>query len=125
MDRLQEFLEAYGREADNLLYRDAFIKRFEFTFEITQSVLRKFVSAYSVNLKERDNITFPNLIRTAGQDGILRAGYDVWHQFRDARNRTSHTYNEAQAVAVMQVVPKFLEEVRDLHGRLEEELQRG
>ncbi len=37
----------------------------------------------------------------------------------------SHSYNESQAVAVLQVVPKSLEEVRFLYGRLEEEAQHG
>ena len=124
-ERLQESLEAYGREPQNLMYRDSVIKRFEFTFEIAQSVLRRFVSAYSTHLKDREHITYPTLIRTASQDGVLREGYDLWHRFRDARNRSSHTYNEEQAVAVLQVVPEFLAEVRFLYARLDEELRRG
>lgn len=120
--RLEESLAAYGQTPENLMYRDSVIKRFEFTFEVAQSVLRKFVSAYSVHLKDREHMTFPTLIRTASQDGVLREGYDVWHGFREARNRTSHTYNEDQALAVLKIVPPFLSEVRFLHERLREEI---
>jgi len=120
--RLEESLEAYRAEPENLMYRDSVIKRFEFTFEVVQSLLRRFVTAYSVNVKQREQLTFPTLIRTASQDGVLRGGYDVWHGFRDARNRTSHAYNEDQAVAVVEAVPGFLDEVRFLYMRLGEEM---
>ena len=71
-----------------------------------------------MNLKDREHITFPMLIRTASQDGVLNEGHDVWHRFREARDRTSHTYNEEQALAVVRIVPEFLVEVRFLHDRL-------
>jgi nucleotidyltransferase substrate binding protein (TIGR01987 family) len=120
--RLEESLATYQTEPENLMIRDSVIKRFEFTFELAQSLLRKFVTAMSVNEKEREQLTFPRMIRTASQDGILLNGYDVWQRYRDARNRTSHAYNEDQAVAVLEQVPNFLEEVQFLHKRLREEL---
>ena len=122
IERLRESLAASQAEPGNLMYRDSVIKRFEFTFEIAQSVLRKFVTAYSVNLKEPERITFPTLIRTASQDGLVREGYDVWMSYREARNRTSHTYNEDQALAVVAIVPRFLEEAAFLYSRLCEEM---
>jgi len=120
--RLEESLTAHRAEPENLMVRDSVIKRFEFTFEVAQSLLRKFVIAMSVNEKEREQLTFPRMIRTASQDGVLLRGYDVWIKFREARNRTSHAYNEDQAVAVVEIVPAFLEEVQFLHKRLTEEL---
>jgi nucleotidyltransferase substrate binding protein (TIGR01987 family) len=120
--RLEESLAAYRTEPEQLMYRDAVIKRFEFTFELAQSLLRKFVVGYSVNVKEREQLTFPTMIRTASQDGVLLHGYDVWIKFREARNRTSHAYNEDQAVAVVDMVPLFLEEVTFVYKRLQEEL---
>jgi nucleotidyltransferase substrate binding protein (TIGR01987 family) len=120
--RLQESADALQADPKDLMIRDSVIKRFEFTFEVAQSLLRKFVVGYSVNAKEREQLTFPTLIRTAAQDGVLMSGYDVWIKFRDARNRTSHAYNEDQAVAVIGIVPGFLEEVKFLYKRLGEEL---
>lgn len=122
LTRLEESLAAYRHTPENLMYRDSVIKRFEFTFEVAQSLLRRFVLAYSVHLKDRERITFPTLIRTASQDGVLRESYDVWHRFRDARSRSSHTYNEDQAVTVLEVVPPFVAEVRFLYDRLRAEI---
>ncbi len=122
ISRLEESLTAYRSAPDDLMIRDSVIKRFEFTFELAQSLLRKFVVAMSVNQKEREQLTFPTMIRTASQDGVLLHGYDVWKDYREARNRTSHAYNEDQAIKVMEAVPGFLEEVQFLHRRLTEEL---
>jgi nucleotidyltransferase substrate binding protein (TIGR01987 family) len=122
IERLEESLAAHRAEPEQLMFRDSVIKRFEFTFELAQSLLRKFVVAFSVNAKEREHLTFPTMIRTASQDGVLLHGYDLWIKFREAWNRTSHAYNEDQAVAVMDLVPRFLEEVKFVYTRLEEEL---
>jgi nucleotidyltransferase substrate binding protein (TIGR01987 family) len=120
--RLEESLAAYREEPANLMIRDSVIKRFEFTFELAQSLLRKFVTTMSVNQKDREQMTFPTLIRTVSQDGVLLHGYDFWQRYCEARNRTSHAYNEVQAIAVLAVVPGFLEEAQFLYTRLSEEL---
>lgn len=120
--RLDESLTAYDPDPENLMVRDAVIKRFELTFELAQSLLRKFVVEMSVNQKDREQLTFPTLIRTASQDGVLLHGYDVWKGYREARNRTSHPYNEDQAIQVLAIVPAFLEEAQFLQKRLSEEL---
>jgi nucleotidyltransferase substrate binding protein (TIGR01987 family) len=120
--RLDEALTAHNADRQNDMIRDAVIQRFEFTFELAQSMLRKFVVAMSVNQKEREQLTFPTMIRTASQDGVLLNGYDVWKGYREARNTTSHTCDEDKAVAVMKVVPRFLEDVKFLYQRLTEEL---
>lgn len=39
-------------------------------------------------------MSFPTLIRTASENGLLRSGWDTWYEFRKARNLTSHVYDE-------------------------------
>jgi nucleotidyltransferase substrate binding protein (TIGR01987 family) len=123
IERLQEAWAAYEAQPDQTTYRDAVVRRFESAFELAQSLLKKFVVAFSVNAKEREQLTFPTLIRTASQDGVLLNGYDVWVKFREARSRTRNTHDDNVAAAVTKVVPAFLEEVRFLSRRLEEELR--
>ena len=118
--RLEEALTAHHAEPSNLMVRDALIKRFEFTYESSQSTLRRFVEAYSTHLRSSGHLTLPELIRTASQDGLLLSGWDIWHGCREARNRTSHTYNEDQAIAVVAMMPGFLKEARHLHTRMSE-----
>ena len=55
-------------------------------------------------------MTFPTLIRTASEMGLLRSGWDVWYRFREARNLTSHVYNEDVARQVVDQIPCFAEE---------------
>ena len=51
------------------------------------------------------------------QAGVERA--DLKRTFREMRNITSHTYDEAKALQVSAGVPAFLEEVRVLLGRMQ------
>ena len=46
--RLEEAVVAHSADPGNLLIRDALIKRFEFTWELSQSTLRRFVEAYEL-----------------------------------------------------------------------------
>ncbi len=119
--RLEEASTAFAADPSNLFIRDAIIKRFEFTYELAQNTLRRFVEAYSLHLRTSDRLTLPELIRTASQDGLLRSGWDVWHTYREARNKTSHTYNEDQALAVLEIIPAFLTEANFLYARMAEQ----
>ena len=42
-----------------------------------------------------------------------------WFEYGDARNLTSHTYNEDQAAAVYATVERFAVDAKTLLGRLE------
>ncbi len=120
--RLREAVEAHGREPENLFYVDSVIKRFEFTYELSRNTLLRFLEATSVKLKGTDAPTLPTLIRTANQDGLLRSTWEQWHTFRDARNRTSHAYDEGKARKIAAGVTAFLAEAEFLHERMTERL---
>lgn len=66
-------------------------------------------------------MSFPTLIRTASENGLLRSGWDTWYEFRKARNLTSHVYDEETARQVIVLMPAFTEEAEFLY----EELQKG
>ena len=63
-------------------------------------------------------MTFPQLIRTAWEQGLVAEGWPAWHGFRDMRNITSQTYDEAKAIEVVAKVPVFLVEARCLAEQL-------
>jgi uncharacterized protein with HEPN domain len=62
------------------------------------------------------------LIRVADEAGLLLSPFATWKTFRQARNNTSHTYNEMKAVAVADVIPAFEKEVKYLLARLQEKV---
>ena len=107
--RLKEGLEALQREPENSLYRDAVIQRFEFTYGLCASMMKRHLAQAAAVVPESE-MTFPTLIRTASENGLLRSGWDVWFDIRKARNLTSHVYNEETARQVVELIPLFAEE---------------
>lgn len=67
-------------------------------------------------------MSFPTLIRTANQRGLLLNDWSVWIEYRDKRNTTSHTYDEMKAIAIVQKIPDFLKDAEFLLTRLEEKI---
>ena len=118
VQRLKEGLEALTREPENSLYRDAVIQRFEFTYGLCASMMKRHLEQAAAVVPERE-ITFPALIRTASENGLLRSGWDVWFDIRKARNLTSHVYNEETARQVVELIPMFAEEAEYLYRELE------
>lgn len=118
--RLDEIVELYQRDPENEVVRDALIQRFEFTYDLAHKSLRRALEAASATPDEVEHMTFPSLIRTADEQALLKSDWTAWHQFREMRNITSHTYDQAKAVEVAQGIQTFLEEVRQLPDRLRE-----
>lgn len=75
--------------------RDALIQRFEFTYEMAwKSMLHGLLDA-----GER----VPEMVRPVIQAAFRAQWIDdpeLWERIKDARNETSHTYNEAKAIEV-------------------------
>lgn len=108
LQRLSEALQAYALDASNSLYRDASIQRFEFCYELSHKMLKRYLELASPNPAAIDELAFPDLIRSGSEQGLLRNGWDKWKDYRKARSITSHTYDESKANEVMQIVPDFL-----------------
>lgn len=115
---LSEALQAYAADTTNSLYRDASIQRFEFCYELSYKMLKRYLELASPNPVAIDELAFPDLIRTGSEQGLLRNGWDKWKDYRKARSITSHTYDEIKAVEVMQIVPDFLLEGQALLAEL-------
>lgn len=117
IQRLNEGLDALRREPENMLYRDGVIQRFEFTYGLCAGMLERYLMR-AAPVQPEKKMTFPTLIRTASEMGLLRSGWDIWHGFREARNLTSHVYNEEIALQVMEKIPAFAEEAEFLYNEL-------
>jgi nucleotidyltransferase substrate binding protein (TIGR01987 family) len=115
-------IDTLNSAPDDQLYRDGAIQRFELTYSLCQRMLLRFLERDSPNPEEIEQMTFAALIRTGSERGLLRSGWDEWRLFREARNATSHTYNQAKAEEVLRVVPNFLAEAEFLYEQLQ---QRG
>jgi len=123
ISRLDEALGAYANAPDNALYRDATIQRFEFTYEISHKMLKRYLEAAAANPAAIDEMAFADLIRTGSEQGLLKSGWDKWRDYRKARGTTSHTYDEAKAMEVAAVIPDFLLEARFLLDEMQKRTQ--
>lgn len=118
--RLAEALDANKRDPGNAFIRDSVVQRFEFTYEMSHKMLRRYLDMTSPDPEEVARMSFQDLIRTGSEQGLLRSDWERWRQWRQARGITSHTYDEAKARQVISVLPEFLEEARHLCGQLRE-----
>ena len=80
----------------------------------------RYLEQVSANPVEFDQMSFQDLIRTANEQSLLQGDWADWKQYRDMRRRTSHTYDEAVALAVVQGIEKFLAEAVFLQNKLQQ-----
>jgi nucleotidyltransferase substrate binding protein (TIGR01987 family) len=118
---LEVALDRYAQEPDDLI-RDACIQRFEFTYELSHKMLKRFLEATSANPDEFDRMSFQDLIRAGSERGLLLSDWAVWRDYRAKRGATSHTYDAEKAAEVFAIVPAFLEEARYLLDHLRDGL---
>jgi len=119
---LDEAVIERQNDPHNLFVRDAMIQRFEYTYELAHKMLKRYLELSEPNSETVDLMSFPELIRTGSERGLLKNGWDIWKQYRDARNITSHTYNEKKAEQVCLVIPLFLNDAKLLATQLKKHL---
>ena len=124
--QLEEALELHDSElalSDPRLKRHlraAVIQAFEFTYELSFRMLRRYLELASPNPAEIDGLVFNEIIRESYRQALVRSELPVWREYRRNRGTTSHTYNEEKAQEVFESVPDFLRDVRYLLNRLRE-----
>jgi len=91
--RLEEGLAEYERDKAHTLLRDGLIQRFEFSYEISHKMLKRYLESTSPAPGKYDEMAFADLIRSGNEQGLLRSDWTKWRQYRTMRGRTSHTYD--------------------------------
>ena len=117
--RLEEAWSLLQAEPENTIIRDAVIQRFEFTYELSWKMLKRYLEMTASNPASFDEMSFQNLIRRGSEQGLLKSGWDTWWDYRNARAATSHTYDEEKAKAVIVLILPFIREIQYLLAMLE------
>ena len=120
--RLREGFARWQREPEDEQIRDGLIQRFEFTYELSHKMLRRYLKEAAASPDEIEQMPFADLIRTANAQGLLRGDWPAWRRFREMRARTSHTYDAKVAAQVVSAIPAFLEEAEHLCAELQRRL---
>ena len=125
VNSLIEIIERYNREYKDTAIRDAVIQRFEYTYSLALKMIKRYflISAFGADdAKAVNGMTFNQMVRTANDMGLLKSNLEIWDNFRQKHNMTSHTYDENIAKKVVTIVPDFKDEAVFLLNRLKEKL---
>ena len=106
------------KEKKNDIVCDATIHRFEYTFELSWKLLKRYFESQNNTIE----VNIKNLFREAGKLGLVDS-VENWFEYLSARNLTSHTYNESTAEEVYQVAIRFERSARFLKERIEKILE--
>ncbi|MBI2091539.1 MAG: nucleotidyltransferase substrate binding protein [Deltaproteobacteria bacterium] len=98
--------------------RDAVIQRFEYTYELACKMMKRQIEQESPNPSGIDQLSFKDLLRTVAEKGII-TDVEAWLVYRDQRNITSHTDDEAEAKSVYETALKFHKDAEALFSNLE------
>jgi len=120
--RLREGLERYKREPTDEQIRDGLIQRFEFTYELTHKMLKRYLKETAASPDEIERMPFADLVRSGNAQGLLPSDWPAWRRFREMRARTSHTYDAKVASQVASAIPGFLEEAEHFYAELQRRL---
>ncbi|WP_386697871.1 MULTISPECIES: nucleotidyltransferase substrate binding protein [unclassified Lonepinella] len=121
IERLKEGLIRYQTDISDIQIRDGLIQRFEFTYELSHKMLKRYLAQISPNPEQYDSMSFQDLIRSGNEKGLLLGEWKDWKTYREMRSRTSHTYDEDVALNVVEGIPQFLQEVIYLVEQLTKE----
>ena len=114
LGQLEQGLSESRAAPGDELRRDGVIQRFEYSYELSVRMLKRFLEMSGSTPGAIDAMSFPDVIRTAAEQRLLRTGWPAWREYRTARGTTSHTYDAEKARAVFAVIPSFLDDARFL-----------
>jgi len=120
LERSLEYLHSDLAESDEGLreqFRAATIQAFEFSYELGTKMLRRQLEQITPNPAEIRAMAFMDMVRTGAEAGLVRQ-VPQYRIFREKRNMTSHTYDEAKAEEVLAVLDDFVTEMHFLRDEL-------
>lgn len=111
-------LERVLQEPKTDITRDSAIQRFEYTYELSFKMLKRYLEMSEPTKISIDELSFKDLIRLGAEKGCIQDP-EKWFAYREARNITSHAYDEKKAEAIYEILPNFVRDARKLLDSLE------
>jgi len=98
-------------------FRAATIKAFEYTYEISVKMIRRQLVQISANPTELSELSFPDLIRTAADSGLIK-DVSSFRIYRERRIITGHIYNANKAEEIISIMNGFITDMHFLLDKL-------
>jgi len=108
---LRQTWEQYQKGTANTFVRDSVIQRFEYTFELSHKMLRRFLSETEASRDEVSRMFFNDIIRLGCKCGVILNDLEVWNKYRRLRNAANHNYDEFNAEDSVVIIPVFIEDI--------------
>lgn len=115
---LDSLRSALSQPPKNDLERDGVIQRFEYCFELFWKTSKRALNTLGIQSQSPRSV-----IRDLANQGFI-SDAELWMALLEARNYTSHTYNEATAQWVFSQSSIFLAQADALLARLKTELKK-
>ncbi len=97
--------------------RAGVIQNFEFTYELCWKFMKRWLEL-NVGGATLDGATRKELFRMAAESQLI-SDVDDWMEYHEARNETSHTYDNDKADDVYKISLKFSDDAKQLLAILE------
>jgi len=97
--------------------RSGVIQNFEVTYELSWKLMARWLNTY-IGAGIADGVTKRQLFRLAAENRLI-LDVDLWVQHHEARNATSHIYDEEKALLVYRATREFAHDARLLLEALE------
>lgn len=112
LETLEQVLDDLDADTEKNYIRDASIKRFEYSYELTLKMLRRHLENIADNPGDVKEYSFQEVIRQGYNKGVLENSWDIWKEYRIYRNKTSHGYDKSVAKELVSNIPNFLKEAQ-------------
>jgi nucleotidyltransferase substrate binding protein (TIGR01987 family) len=99
-------------------FRAAAIQAFEFTYELAFKFMKRQLAQIVPVPSAVDEMSFMQVVRASAEAGLV-ADVSRFHEYREARNITSHSYDRQKAQRIVAELPRFADDVRYLLAHLE------
>lgn len=117
VQQLQKGIEIAEAEPMKEIIRDGVIQRFEYCYELSQKMIKR---TLETQFDEKiDTMVWNDVLRSAAERGLI-SNIEQWFEYRNERNKTSHTYDSSVANLVYISAKKFLPDVQFLLAALEQ-----
>ncbi len=99
-------------------FRAAAIQAFEFTYELAFKFMKRQLEQIVPVPAAVDEMTFMQVVRASAEAGLV-ADVSRFHDYREARNITSHSYDRHKAERIAAELPRFAQDVEALLEQLQ------
>jgi len=97
--------------------RAGLIQNFEFTYELCWKFIKRWLDN-NLGSTNVDGVARRELFRLGVEHRLIN-DVDAWMIYHDARNETSHTYNDYKAEEVFEIAKKFFPDAKKFLADLE------